>query len=311
MPRDIVKSLQDQLEEAQRRFGPGEDKRVEGVLVRLSRSKFADAEALIRFHESLLFLRAYPHSPRILRIVETELSSFSKRVELLETSGADTSAFLNPDISGITHTAVIDTFSYYIVRWLLKLHPAQVKFDWDWFEDDYRLAATWPRFMPLLEEDAFVEANVPYVEWLHAASVNGGRGRDGLAWLIQRFESLSLTDRERAELYDSLKLYVRWTPSYKATRTGMKLPVREIYYHGQPLIQRRDISLRDELESPPQTLKRLSTREGQAILDMTRETSTVRYRELHGFTHGDAKRVFQIEPWPWRRAFYDRSYSAT
>ena len=125
---------------------------------------------MIRFHESLLFLRAYPHSPRILRIVEKELSSFAKRVELLETSGADTSALLHPDISGITHTAVIDTFSYNIVRWLWKRHPAQVKFDWDWFEDENRLAATWPRFMPLLEEDAFVEANVPYVEWLRAAS---------------------------------------------------------------------------------------------------------------------------------------------
>lgn len=294
MPRDNVKRLQDQLQEAQRRFGPGDEKRVEDLLVRLSKCLFADAEALIRFHESLLFLRAYPHSPRILRLVERELSSFSERVELLETSGADTSAFLDPDISGITHTAVIDTFSYHIVRWLWKRHPAQVKFDWDWFEDENRLAATWPRFMPLLEEDAFVEANVPYVEWLRAASVSGGRGQDQLPWLMQRFESLSLTDKEKAELYDSLKLYVRWTPSHKATRTGMKLPVREVHYHRQPLIQRRDISLRDELESPLPGRKRLPVQKGQAILDMTRETSTLRYRELYGFTHGDAKRVLQV-----------------
>lgn len=294
MPPDTVKRLQDQLQEAQRSFGPGEDKRVEDALIRLTRSKFADAEALIRFHESLLFLRAYPPGPRILRIVEKELSSFSERVELLATSGADTSGLLHPDVSGITHTAVIDTFSYNIVRWLLKVHPDQVKFDWDWFEDENRLAATWSRFMPLLEEDAFVEANVPYVEWLRAASVSGGRGQDELVWLVQRFESLPVTDKERAELYDSLKLYVRWTPSFKATRTGMKLPVREVYYHRQPLIQRREISLRDELESPPPAQKRLSTREGQAILDLTRETSTVRYRELYGFTHGDAKRVFQV-----------------
>ncbi|MCM3903030.1 MAG: hypothetical protein ND866_15085 [Pyrinomonadaceae bacterium] len=273
-----------------RRFGPGEDKRVERILVRLTSRKFDDAEALIRFHESLLFLRAYPHSPRILRIVERELASFAERVELLENIGCDTSAFLHPDISGITNTAVIDTFSYNIVRWLWKRHPAQVKFYWDWFEDENRLAATWPRFVPLLEEDAFVEANVPYVDWLSAAR---GRGTSELAWLMQRFESLSLTDQERSELYDSLKLYVRWTPSFKSSRTGMKLPVREVYYHRQPLIQRRDISLRNELESPPTALTKLSARSGQAILDMMRETSTVRYRELYGFTHGDAKRVFR------------------
>jgi len=162
VPRDTIKRLQDQLDEARRRFGPGEEKRVEGVLVPLTRSKFADAEALIQFHEGLLFLRAYPHSPRILRIVERELSSFPERVELLETSSADTSALLHPDVSGITHTAVTDTFTYNIVRWLWQRNSAQLKLDWDWFEDENRLAATWPRFMPLLEEDAFVEANGPY-----------------------------------------------------------------------------------------------------------------------------------------------------
>jgi len=290
VPRATVKRLLDQLDQAKRRFGSGEDKRVEELLVRLTRCKFADAEVLIRFHESLLFLLAYPHSQRILRIVEKELSSFAERVELLETSGADTSAFIHPDISGITQTSVIDTFTFNIVRWLLLRHPAQIALDWEWFEDDNRLAATWPRFMPLLEEDAFVEANVPYREWLRAAKE---RGVNDLAWLIQRFAALPRTDEEKAELYDSLKLYVRWTPSYKASRTGMKLPVRNIFYHRQPLIQRRDISFLDELQAPSPRLSRLSAKQGETMLNMARETSTVRYRELYGFTHGDSRRVFK------------------
>src|SRR5688500_20116956 len=74
----------------------------------------------------------------------------------------------------------------------------------------------------------------------------------------------------------------------------MKLPVRTAYHHRQPLMLRRDISLRRELRSPPPAVKQLSTTKGRAILDMTRETSTLRYRELYGFTHGDPKRVFQL-----------------
>ncbi len=292
MPAKNVNRLLDQLDELKREFGGRQGQRVEGILSRLARQKFGDAESLIRFHEILLFIRAYPQNAEILRQVEKTLSSFGDRVRLLREMDGDLSPLDNPEVSGIAGTSVTDTFTYNIVRWLWKRHPAQVKFDWDWFEDENRLATTWPRFMPLLEEDAFVEANVPYVEWLRAASVKG-RGMNELAWLIQRFESLSLADKEGAELYDSLKLYVRWIPSYQATRTGMKLTVREVYYHRQPLIQRRDISLHDELESPPPALKRLSARKGQAILDMTRETSTVRYRELYGFTHGDSKRVFQ------------------
>src|SRR6185503_1907722 len=35
--------------------------------------------------------------------------------------------------------------------------------------------------------------------------------------------------------------------------------------------------------------------EGEKILDLARETSAVRYRELHGFTYGDARRVIKAE----------------
>ena len=291
MPAKTSNRLLDQLDELKHEFEGRQEQKVKGILSRIARQKFGDAESLIRFHEILLFIRAYPQTAGILRQVEETLSSFGDRVKVLQDLGADLSPLDNPEVSGIAGTYVTDSFTYHIVRWLFERYPAQVKFDWEWFEDESRLAATWPRFMPLLEEDAFVEANVPYVEWLRAASVKS-RGLNELAWLMQRFESISLT--ERAELYDSLKLYVRWTPSYKATRTGMKLPIRDVYYHRQPLIQRRDISLRDELESPSPALKRLSVQEGQAILDMTRETSTMRYRELYGFTHGDAKRVSQV-----------------
>ena len=50
--------------------------------------------------------------------------------------------------------SVTDTFSYYIVRWLLRRAPGRVALDWNWFEDENRLGETWPRFMPLLEEDS-------------------------------------------------------------------------------------------------------------------------------------------------------------
>jgi len=148
--------------------------------------------------------------------------------------------------------------------------------------------------MPLLEEDAFVEANVPYKRWLHAASA--GSVKD-LVWLVQRFESLAKSDKktgkEIAELFDGQKLYVSWTPPYRASRTGMRIPAQKIFYHHEPLIRRSDISLKDELEKPLTSLSRLSSKQGEAMLDMARAASTVRYRELYGFTHGDPDRVFK------------------
>ena len=289
MPANSIKRLLDQLEEAKRRFVPSNHKQIVQLLTRLKQQKIKDAESLIRYHEVLLFLRAYPQSARIVQLVDEELSSFPQRVASIGKMGADLSPLEEGEVSGITGTSVTDTFSYYIVRWLVKQHANQISIDWDWFESENRLAETWPRFMPLLEEDGLVEANVPYQKWLDAA-----RGRvNAVAWLTQRFESLPLADKEKAELYDSLQLYVRWTPSFRISRTGMKLPVRNIYYHRTLLIARRDIFLAAELQAPSPSIKTLPPKQGAAILDLARATSTMRYRELYGFTHGAPTRVFQ------------------
>jgi hypothetical protein len=279
------------LDDAKRRFAKRDAQIVADALTSLQRQKFRDAESLLQFHELLLFVRAYPANARVLRLAEANLKTFSDRVAMLSAAEADLTALAHPEASGIAGTSVTDTFSYPIVRWLVQQQQRRVKLSWDWFEDENRLAQIWPRFMPLLEEDAAVEANVPYRDWLGLAK---GGSKD-LEWLVGRFESLQLSEKEKTELFDAQKLYVEWTPPYRATRTGMRLPVRKIFYQSEPLIQRREVSLRRELESLPPDSQRLSARQGAAILEMARETSTVRYRELYGFTHGDPRGVLRAE----------------
>ena len=297
MPLNSINRLLGQLDELKSRFGSREHQSVARILSRLSRLAVRDAETLIRLHETLLFLCAYPQTARVRRLAEALLKSFPKRVAALCDADVDLSPLDQPEVSGIAGRPVTDTFTYPIVRWLVRPRSQQgrVALDWDWFEDENRLAETWPRFMPLLEEDSQVEANVSYPAWLRAvtATLVKHRSAKDVAWLIQRFESLPKTEKEKAELYDSQKLYVSWTPPYRATRTGMLLSTAKLFYHRGPLIRRRDVSLRRELENPPPKLNRLSSKQGEAIMDMTRAASTVRYRELYGFTHGDPKRVFK------------------
>jgi hypothetical protein len=280
-----------QLEQLKRKVGPREAKKIEATLKLLPNVKPRDAGLLVRLHETLLFLRAYPQTPAIARAAETQLRAFAKRVAFLRNQDADLSPLDNPEVSGIAGTAVTDTFTYHIVHWLLRRHPSQLSFDWEWFEDENRLAETWPRFMPLLEEDAFVEANVPYREWLQAA-----RGQvSEVQWLVGRFSDLTLSSEQKAELYDSQKLYVRWKPGFRATRTGMRVPVRKLFCHQESLLQRRDVHFREELEKPPPPMRKLSTKQGEAAIDIAREASTIRYRELYGFTHGDPKHVYKTD----------------
>jgi hypothetical protein len=292
VPSDLINRLLDRLNESKRRFDAQGRAQAFHLLAQLERRQFRDAISLIRFHETLLFMRAYPQSARILRRVEKLLSAFARRVALLIETGADISDLEYAEVSGIAGTFVEDTFSYNITRWLSHRHPSSISINWELHEDEYRLAATWPRFLPLLEEDAFVEANVPYQDWLRAAK---GRARE-LSWLIERFEQLPVSEKEKAELYESLKIYVRWElDDSRASRTRMKRPVRKIFYHTKPLLRRSDVSLEREFAEPPTRLKKLTLSQGKAVLDLARETSTVRYRELYGFTHGDEARVLKAD----------------
>ena len=277
-----------ELEELKRRLGTA-PRPLEQKLRALSRCRFDDADDLIRFHEALLFFRAYPPSERALKKVEEILKTLEQRVSQLRDADIDLSPIDDPEVSGIAGTSVTSNFSYAIVRWLVRKHPGQVSIDWDWFEEEDRFGATMPRFIPLLEEEAMVEAHVPYRIWLRAA-----RGRaNELVWLIERFEGLKISDKAKAELYDALKLHVNYQFGIRPSRTEMKLPVRKVFFHREPLIPRREISLVAELASPQIPVEKVSTAIGEKIIDMARETSAVRYRELHGFTYGDSRRVLK------------------
>jgi len=288
-----LKRLLLRLDQLKGQFGSGAERRIEDLLRRLAREKILDVEALIQFHEILLFVSAYPQSAPARQRAESQLRTFPQRIAFLRDNEVELTAFDNPEVSGVAGTTVVDTFSYYIVRWLFETHPREISVDWDWFNDENRLAETWPRFMPLLEEDALVEANVPYDQWLRAA-----RGTSpSVAWLMKRFDSLHKREKETAELYDSQNIFVSWKPRFSASRTGLRSAIKKsaIFYHREPLIQRRDVSLVAELNKPRPRFERLTRKRGQRVLDLMREASAARYRELYGFTHGDAGRVLRVD----------------
>src|SRR5262245_27914639 len=202
-------------------------------------SRVIDPESLIQSHERLLFQRAYPRDQRKVIQTERELKRIALRVTSLQDSDSDLSPLDAPEVSGIAGTSVTSNFSYPLARWLVAKFPNQVSIDWDWFDSEDQFGATMRRLLPLLEEDAMVEAHVPYRKWLDQA-----RGRQSeVAWIIKRFESLHLGDREKAELYDSLKLHVTWRFTWRSSRTGLRLPARKTFFHDGPLIKRRDVSL--------------------------------------------------------------------
>jgi len=287
-----VKRLLEKLEGG-KRLRPSRG-RVERTFAAIERLRLRDAESLIRFHEAALFLRAYPQTRGVLRRAEKALASIPGRVARLEREREDLSALDTPEVSGIAGTAITTDYSYDVVEWLFRRHRGRVSIDWEGFEGIDRLRFLWPLFLPLLEEEAAEDANVPYREWLRAGKP---RGVSDLAWLLEKLRKLPLSEIERAERFEALGLAVSWKlPDFRSTRTGMRWPGRRPFFQDSPLLSRRDISLERELSGPPLAIERLSPQEGARVLAMTRDATALRYREYYGFTYADPQTVRQARP---------------
>jgi hypothetical protein len=297
MAPNALDSQLTQLEACRYRFGPHEAVRVVKLLHRLHASRFTDPTSLIRFHEALLFLRAFPQGPAVVRVTGRILNSFHKKVEALRKGGADMDDFDTFEVSGIAGTQMEDTLSFDVANWLIKRAPGKVEIAWENYEPGRELGTTGPRFIPLLEDDAWVEADTPWRRWLEQA---GGKKHYSPSWLIKRFEELPLPPQQKAELYESLRMPLRWDLENSAvTRTRNWKPVRKVFYHsephGTPLISRSQVSLADELARRPPQLTKLSHEQGDDIMELIREVMLVRYRELYGTTLGDPRSVVRAD----------------
>ncbi|MFZ0136821.1 MAG: hypothetical protein WAK89_07180 [Candidatus Sulfotelmatobacter sp.] len=290
-PNDLLT----QLEAAKNQFNLNQATKIQKLLTQLSNLQL-DPHQLIRFHEALLFLRAFPHGPSEIARVENLLNTFHQRIEKLQTTNADMSIFDDFDTSGIAGTTMQDTLSFDVAEWLVHRIPKNIEIAWNDYWNDYQSERargnTWPRFIPLLEEDADVEANIPWSSWIDAA-----RGHEKpLPWLLNQFAKLPLPARQQSELYDSLRLPLRWKlENLKLSRTRNWTRPRHFYFHQSPLIQRSEVNLAQELSRPAPTLHKLSRAAGESVMQSIREIMVVRYRELYGTTLGDPSTVVQAD----------------
>jgi len=283
--------LLNKLEQARTQIGTMNERELVRLLSAADRLTFGkDTDSLIRLHDLLLFFRAFPVGPSVLRLADNLLREFEPKVKAVLAAGADADDFAPEEVVGIAGTVVEATYSYPMVCWLVERHPRAISIQWDGYERETQRAVIWPRFIPLMEEDSLTEANVPYLDWLKAA-----RGRQGeLPWLVQRFQRLPLSEKEKAALYDSLEIMVRWDMrGSRASRTLSRMPVKDFYFHREPLLQRRQVFLAEEFSRPRLPIGVLSRRDAEKTLDLVKEATGVRYRELYGTANADPAWVVQ------------------
>src|SRR4029077_5894127 len=104
--------LLDKLEQARPQIGRIKEQDFLRLLPAEGRASFSKgAQSLIRFHDLLLFLRAFPPGPRVLRSADALLRKIESKVKAALAAGADPDDFAPEEVAGIAGTVVEATFS--------------------------------------------------------------------------------------------------------------------------------------------------------------------------------------------------------
>jgi hypothetical protein len=267
-----MSAVLDELASLKVQFNPAAAGRVAELLGQLQKTRFDAPADLVRLHEIVLFVRAYSHSPGVLRLADQVLSSFAERMD-----GQEPDAFDDPEISGMAGTTVSSNFSFEIAKGLAARYRKSLHIDWDNYRHPERLGAVLARTFPMAAEQWTVEPHVDWRAWFTSAGLT-------VPWLLGHVDPLT---------YDLLEIPLLWDlGNGRGSRTAARLPFRKAYYHTGPLLRRSDVSFEVEFAAAPVLAVKLAAARARIILNRIADSAAARYRELWGFTHPDPEHVY-------------------
>lgn len=275
----------------------GADQAVRGALER----PLGSTAAIKELHDLLLFLEAYPTSAEQHRIAVTGMRRFRQRLHERITDDARLREALQD--SGLAGGDVVGSYSYTMVRWLLKHWPAPVLLhDLDASAEQLSLLVR-----PLLtppEQEALDQCGGDAAELL--AALFGAGGQAQLKGLVQALAGGGMGQGQREALFNALSCYVRIVGSPKApSLSTLRFVAEAPSFHPGPLQRSVDVpALLARPVEPPLPLtagahRRLIATARQVLALMQRETDPVTYAqraELHAMGRGLTIALFHMDP---------------
>jgi hypothetical protein len=274
-----------ELERRRDAFDPAAARRKIELLSLLERSRLETFRDVLRLHESLCFLRAYPDDLRVLKQVERMLDGFDRRRDLRRFS----EKLLDTGIAG---TPIYYAFYWPMAQWLVARWPDRVSVDWDMFEKADRLKDLLSVLVTYSETPALDLEDYPTATWV--ARLKGPDETDA-AFLVRRFERLAAIGFLKEAVYDGLDPFFKISPGPGTpSRTKAKAPLRRVHFQTKDLDRQRP-DLKTAIAESPRAVRRLGVREGQRYIDLAREAMVTRSRDLDAFSQADPRDVFLVD----------------
>jgi hypothetical protein len=263
------------------------------LLAALATTPVGDAAHLVRLHETLCFLQAYPDDRELLDRVDGLLRELPTRIRAL---GRRAQARLrDTGIAGSTHEY---PYGLPMSLWLAARLGPSVDIGWDGVEDQEKTAEALDLLVTPSESDAFSEGGFTVRRWLDVA--RAGRRLTDLQVLIEAFDRAPLDAGMRDWLFDSLGLPVRATFGVpRLSRTGAKRPVERVAFQRSAL-RRSGIHLARETVRPLSGMRRASPPLAAELIETARAAMATRSGAHASHLNAEDVLVVTRSRPPWR-----------
>ncbi len=284
MPDRIAAALRE-LDRRKADYDRDSGRRKRELLRLLDMRRLRRAKDVERLHDALCFLRAYPDDAALLTQVERMLSAFARRGDLRRHRRALAD-------SGIAGTSIYFPFFAPSSTWLARYCGPQLSIDWADFDRRDDLDPLLLLLALGCEEPGLDEFDFGVRGWIRRLK---GSGETDAAFLLRRLEQLPLSYYLRDMLLNRLDIPFRLSPGPKTpARTREKYSGVPITYQTGPLSHARP-TVSAVVAQPPVSIRDLSPREGQKLIELARSAMAVRRRDLEAFAYGDRHDVRLVD----------------
>jgi len=269
------------LERTARSYEAGSEERKLALLGVLETGDLRNPSGVLRLHEALCFLRAFPDGPAVLDAVSRMLDAFPRRKDLRRQRRKLRS-------SGIAGTKLEYPFFWRTAAWLSRRWPERLRVVWGDFDRKEELTELLPLMLPRAEVAALDELDLSPREWIE--QLRGPEETDA-AFLIRRFRALGGGGPMREMIYERLDIPLCLKPGAGTpSRTRESLPRDKPVFQRGPLRKGRRLLSR-ELAAPLPVLRPCGPGESRTAVETARRVLCVRSRDLTVFEYADAETV--------------------
>ncbi|MBK7471022.1 MAG: hypothetical protein IPI73_10780 [Betaproteobacteria bacterium] len=279
------------LQRSKDRHGEGRAVAKLALLRVLARTRLRTAAEVLRLHEALCFLRAYPDDAAVLAMVERMLGHFHLRADLRQHRDelAD---------SGIAGTAIRYRFFWATARWFAERWPGLFKLDRDSDETGRKIAAALPLLLSPAEAAALRQLDLPGFAAIDRIRKGAGKAASDATFWVRLIETMPGDTFTRQDFHDRIDAaYVLHPGAGTPARTHAWCAAAPAAFQTAPLNRGRP-DLRAEMRRPPRAVRPVSAHEGGAIVELARAAMVTRGRDLDAFAYGDARDVRIVDDGP-------------